>query len=160
MSNDAQRYETQQEIVKLIDDFEDCVLPRANWNHTAHLTVAMWYLSTLPEIEATEHVITGIQRYNHATGIPTTRFGGYHETMTLFWIAVTRHFRAECNPEMSLLQRTNDFIKAFGVRGNLFRDYYTPERMFSWKARQTWVEPDLQPLMREHVRQSGGFVLV
>ena len=159
MSNSTQPYETQAQIVRLIAHFEACTLPRAQWNHRAHLTVAMWYLSTLPEIDATEHIITGIQRYNHASGIHTTKTGGYHETMTLFWIAVTRHFRGECNPETSLLQRTNDFVRAFGARGDLFRDYYTPERMFSWKARQTWVEPDRQSLKREHLRQSAGFVL-
>jgi hypothetical protein len=146
--------------MELVTDFEECAPSRWHATHRDHLAITLWYLGTLPEIDATERIIGGIQRNIHATETRIPRFGGYHETMTLFWITIARHFCEECNRETSLLQRTNDFVRAFGDRGHLFRNYYTSERMFSWKARQTWVEPDRQPLKREHVRQSGGFVLL
>jgi hypothetical protein len=159
MIPNANPFETLGQVRALVDAFERRTLPPAEWNHRAHLVIAIWYLCHHPEVEATERIITGIQRYTLAREIPATATNGYHETLTLFWISIARLFHDECNPEISLLHRVNDFLRAFGPRGDLHSEYYTPARLFSWRARQTWVEPDLQSLEPEHVRQSGGFVI-
>lgn len=56
-------YTTQHEIIGLVRSFEDCTLSRAQWTHSAHLTVALWYLIHEP-LTAAEQIRYGIQRYN------------------------------------------------------------------------------------------------
>lgn len=53
-------YEIDEDIVTLVQQFEACTLPRTNWNHTAHLTVAIWYVSVYSEAEAIVNIRTGI----------------------------------------------------------------------------------------------------
>jgi hypothetical protein len=64
-----QRYRNEEEITALVRGFENCTLPFARWTHEAHLTVAIFFLSSLPTDEATEHIREGIQRYNLANGV-------------------------------------------------------------------------------------------
>lgn len=48
------KYQTTEEINNLITSFEDCTLPRCQWTHAAHLTVALWYLTQYEVKEAIE----------------------------------------------------------------------------------------------------------
>lgn len=133
------------ELVDLIERFERTNLPREQWNHRAHLAVALWYFMHLDECAATDRVITGIRRYNRAQGIKMTPSGGYHETLTLFWLALAKEFLCS-HPDGDALKRVNKFVRAFGNRGRLFLEYYSAQRIMSWSARCHWMEPDLQPL--------------
>ena len=145
----ASLYRTHAEVVELVHQFETCTLPRERWDHPAHLTIAIWYLSRYPEPEATAKIRAGIQRYNQVRGIQTTTKGGYHETLTRFWIAIARRFLAAADPNTSILERVNTFIGQYGVRKQLFRDYYSHERIVPSEARQFWVEPDLKLINEE-----------
>ncbi len=139
----AQFYQTDEDIVTLVQQFEACTLPKSNWNHTAHLTIAMWYVSMYSEAEAILSIRTGIQHYNHCNAIATTISSGYHETLTLFWITIARRFLAS-NPNTSVLALINNFILIYGEQKSIFREYYSERLIMSWEARQTWVAPDLK----------------
>ena len=138
-------FRTTGEILALVRGFDDCTLPRERWTHAAHLTVALWNLLQYDWPEASERVRLGIQRYNAAHGIVTTPTGGYHETLTLFWLRTVRAFlEAERNEARALVHLANELI-ASADRG-LPLKHYTRERLFSPEARAGWVEPDLKPL--------------
>jgi hypothetical protein len=140
-------FHSTEEIVRLITDFEEGELPRSEWNHAAHLTVALWYHLTAP-MEATELVRAGIKRFNAARKIVTTPTGGYHETMTLFWIAiVAKYLRELPRHDFSFLALANGLLEMYGDKNLPFR-YYTRERLFSTAARASWVSPDLKRLDR------------
>lgn len=137
---------TMDEITRLIEAFEDGTLSRTEWTHEAHLAVAAWYLSRYSECNATERVITGIQRYNHVHRIRTTPTGGYHETLTLFWLAMVQRCLAALEPSTPLSERIKAVLDTYGTREGLPFEYYTRDRIMSLRARQTWVEPDRRPL--------------
>ncbi len=140
---EAVRFRTTEEILSLVRRFEDCSLPRAEWTHAAHLTVALWHLLQFDTPEATERVRRGIQRYNAAHDIQTTPTGGYHETLTLFWLRVVRTFlEGGRNEARSLVSLANELV-AFADRELPLR-HYTRARLFSAEARVSWVEPDLK----------------
>ena len=131
----------RSEVEALIQAFESCTLPRSQWNHAAHLTVAFWYLVKLPPSEANDRIRQGIQTYNQAAGILTTKGSGYHETLTQFWIQIvsefiTAHAIQEVTPEsvQQLLEECGN--------PQLPLDYYSYDRLFSKAARFGWVEPD------------------
>lgn len=140
----TQPFELISEVRELVADFENGTLPRADWNHRAHLTVALWFLMHLEEHQACDRVITGIRRYNRVHRIRQTATGGYHETLTLFWLAVARAFLA--GAEGSVIEKVNAFLHVYGVRKDLVFDYYSRERIFSWRARHFWVAPDRKSL--------------
>lgn len=132
---------TLSELESLVRRFEDCTLPREEWTHRAHLSVAVWYLSQLPKEVATQRIRTGIQRYNASLGNTT----GYHETITLSWIALVTAFLRKESPEKSLSELATEAAAGFGASDYLLR-HFSKERLFSQSARREWVEPDLDPL--------------
>jgi hypothetical protein len=146
ISDKARFYQTDEHVVTLVQQFEACTLPRTDWNHAAHLTIAVWYLSRYSESEATILIRKGIQRYNRCNGIATTANSGYHETLTQFWVFIASRFLAAAKPDTSVSALVNDFILAYGERKSLFREYYSDGLLMSWEARQTWVPPDLKSL--------------
>ncbi len=133
------------EIEDLIREFESCALPRSQWDHKAHLRVACWYLVCYPEPEATRRIREGIQRYNNAMGIITTRENGYHETMTLFWIRMVKYFLRGASLECSLVGLINNLTEYYANK-NLPFEYYSRDLLMSWEARLNWIEPDLKQL--------------
>jgi hypothetical protein len=143
--NEAVKFRTNEEVFSLVRRFGDCTLPRSEWTHAAHLTVALWFLLEFDWPEATERVRLGIRRYNAAHGIVTTPTGGYHETLTLFWLRVVRSFlEGGRNEGRSLVGLANE-LGASADSGLPLR-HYTRERLFSPEARAAWVEPDLKPI--------------
>lgn len=134
------------EVLKLVNRFEFCTLPRTEWTHRAHLTVALWYCLRHSFEEATRLVRDGIKNYNAAHGIEQTRTSGFHETMTLFWLRIVRKYLAEVSPvDCSLATLANGLFERYGDKSLPFA-YYTRERILSTEARAAWVEPDLKSL--------------
>src|SRR4029453_1653819 len=79
---------TDAEIEALIGAFEDGSLPRSEWTHARHLVVALWYIRRHGQDRAAGLIRDGIRRDNGRQGNPT----GYHETITLAWVAVIGRF--------------------------------------------------------------------
>src|SRR5437870_2474871 len=72
------------DIPNLVRAFENCTLPKAQWTHQAHLTIAHHYLWHYSREEATQRMRNGIRRYN----LSQNNLTGYHETITLAWLAI------------------------------------------------------------------------
>lgn len=132
---------TAAEIEALVGAFERGTLPKVEWTHREHMTVALWYLCRHPREEATHLIRSGIQRYNLSTNNPT----GYHETITLAWIAVISRFLAGRDRGQDIAGLTQELLDACGEKLYLLR-YYTREVLMSDAARREWVEPDVQAL--------------
>jgi hypothetical protein len=142
---DEVKFRTSAEILALVRGFDDCTLPREEWTHAAHLTVALWNLLQYDWPEATGRVRRGIKRYNAAHGVVATPTGGYHETLTLFWLHRVRSFlEGESNEGRALVSLANEL--AASADKSLPLAYYTRERLFSPEARTAWVEPDLKAI--------------
>lgn len=136
---------TTDEIRDLVAAFERCDLPHAAWTHRAHLVTALWYLAHYGPVEGGERVRAGIKRFNAANSVAQTPDGGYHETITCFYLwVVARHLR-DALPGTSLADLASTLVAAWGDK-NRPLEYYSRDRLFSWEARTGWVEPDLKAL--------------
>lgn len=133
------------EVFTLVREFEDGTLPKAQWTHRAHLTVACWYLVSHPEPEALLRIREGIKRYNASQGVVTTKDRGYHETITIFWARMVRSYLAKATLERPLAHIINEMVARYSDK-NLPFEYYSRERLMSWEARMNWVDPDLKLL--------------
>lgn len=135
------------EVERLVREFEACTLPGERWTHEAHLTVALWYLMRHTEAEATRLIREGIRRYNLSRGVEMTKDGGYHETITLFYIRAIRRYLANSRDEREQTPAAlvDGLVAECGEKNFPF-EYYSRERLLSWEARTGWLEPDLKPL--------------
>lgn len=138
-------YRPAHEIASLVGEFEACTLARERWTHEAHLTVALWYLARHAEAEATALIREGIKRYNHACGVAQTPTGGYHETITLFYVRVIRCYLASARSGAEPAELVSGLLAEYGDK-SLPLEYYSRERLLSWTARTSWVAPDLKSL--------------
>jgi hypothetical protein len=125
----------------LIAGFEACTLDKAKWTHAAHVTTALAYLREHGRDEATRRMRANIRKYNAAVGGPAN---GYHETITLAWIAVITRFvnendRDREKPFAALLAA---LLERCGGKDYLLT-HYSRELLFSNLARAEWVPPDL-----------------
>ncbi len=129
---------TDPEIESFIRAFEDGSLTKAEWTHSRHLVMALWYLRRHKRDEATRLIRDGIQRHNERQSNLT----GYHETITLAWVAVIERFLRGVDPGATLSALAAELLVQCGDKDHLLR-YYSRERLFSDEARARWVAPDL-----------------
>jgi hypothetical protein len=136
---------TTDEVRRLADAFERSEISRSVWTHEAHLVVALWNLVCYGPAEGAERVRRGIQRLNAANGVPQARDGGYHETITRFYLWAIRRHIGSAPRAASIGELATTLIAAWGDRTRPL-EYYSRERLMSWEARTGWVEPDLKSL--------------
>ncbi|HEX8376689.1 MAG TPA: hypothetical protein VF602_02650 [Pedobacter sp.] len=138
-------YTHENQIKDLILQFSDHTLPAEKWTHQAHLTVAFWHLFHFSIEEATCYLRSGIKSYNHSNGTKNTPSGGYHESITLFWIKVIYDYQSKYSSK-SLLECCNAFLESEFADKNYIFSFYSKDILFTSRARAFWVEPNLQAL--------------
>jgi hypothetical protein len=110
------------------------------FHHLSHLHVAWVYLSESFSIEeAATKMRNTLRRFATHVG----KAEKYHETITLFWVHILAQMRA-----VSSGQGLEEIVQANPrlLEKNFPLDYYSSERLFSEKARTSWIGPDLKPL--------------
>jgi hypothetical protein len=101
--------------------YDIVVFTMSDFNHAAHLRLALDCLTRAPSFDAAAAEVAAILRgMAEAAGHPEK----YHQTLTLFW--------------MRMVARLLD--------KNLPLAYYSPERLSSDAARTSWLDPDLQAI--------------
>ena len=111
-----------------------------DFRHLSHLHVAWVYLSESSGAEeAAAKMRATLQKFAISAGKPEK----YHETITLFWVRLLAGIRAARSRE-TLRQIVHAHPRL--LEKDFPLAYYSSERLFSDKARTSWVEPDLKPL--------------
>ena len=80
-------------------------------------------------------------------GVATTPTGGYHETITRFYMMVICGYVAEEEGEAGTdwADRASRLVARYGARDLPLR-HYTSDLLMSPDARYGWVEPNLRPI--------------
>ncbi|HEX6227149.1 MAG TPA: hypothetical protein VFZ52_22170 [Chryseolinea sp.] len=136
---------TEKGILNLVEAFRTRALPASEWTHEAHLVTGLWFNYTYSELEAVCFLRSGIISYNISVGGENTPEKGYHETLTLFWCKVLHAF-VKNNREMPVTELCKKFLQSQWSSKEVPLQYYSRERLFSLRARATWVAPDLKAL--------------
>jgi hypothetical protein len=138
---ETKRFKETREIEQLVESFESCTVAAAEFDHGAHLAVALWYLSEFPAPLAEERMRAGLRRYTKHHNAEAM----YNETITLFWLKLVRHFLARADSTRPLAERANALLATYGSSKLAF-EYYSRELIQTPEAKASWVEPDLKPL--------------
>lgn len=142
---DPQNYYTSlDEIEAVVQGFENCTTPDSEFDHRAHLTVALSYLHLygLTISEATARMRAGLYRFLDHHGHDRQK---YNETITLFWIKLVRSFLDRTDASRPIADLANEMNDLYG-KSQLIFNYYSKERLSSDEARKGWIEPDVKPL--------------
>jgi hypothetical protein len=140
------QHDSENEIDALVARFDDLSLPKREWTHFAHLTVGFCSLERFG-LEASRLLMPDrIRRYNAASGTPNTDSGGYHDTITMFFLAAVTRFRALLPVGVARLASINLLIDDGLGAKDLPLAFYSRERLMSVEARRRYIEPDLQPI--------------
>jgi hypothetical protein len=126
--------------VELTRALERGEIANESFHHLSHLHVAWVYLSECSSVEeAAGKIRNTLQKFTASAGKPEK----YHETITLFWIHLLAGMRSgESRKSLKQIVEINPRL----LEKNFPLAYYSRERLFSDKARTSWIEPDLKPL--------------
>ena len=103
-------YDSEQEIERLVRDFESCVIAKTDFHHREHLTVAVWYLQTLSRGEAVDRMRAGLLRFIEHHGVDPKK---YSEEVTVFWVDAVASRLEGMGSETQLLEKVNQIILSF-----------------------------------------------
>ena len=137
---------TDADVTQLAERVESASLPHEAWTHAAHVAFAV-ALVRREGPRALDAIRSAILRSNAVNGIPQTPDGGYHETLTRFYVWAVERELARVAPDASLGVAATQVVASLFDRGIPLR-HYTKARLMSWEARTGWVAPDLAPMDR------------
>ncbi|HMS43003.1 MAG TPA: hypothetical protein PKE69_22430 [Pyrinomonadaceae bacterium] len=133
-------YSKENEILLLVEAFENGTINREDWRHAEHLTVALFYLSNHDYETAYSKMRQGIFHLLKSFGVDLIKEMPYHETLTVFWLKTVDDFR-KSKKGASIIEISNElnaeFDKDYPLR------FYSRERLFSEEARANFIEADL-----------------
>lgn len=133
-------YDHDEEIERIVIDFENCITGKADFNHCDHLIVAVSYLENAPMVEATSRLRSALLRFLDHHGIDRNK---YNETVTVFWMEMVASTLREISEPASLAEKTNYVIDKLNDAG-LVLSFYSKELLRTDQARRNFVEPDLR----------------
>jgi len=137
----TKNFSNDSEVQELVRAFEEKSITPKQFNHQAHVAIALSYLAQLPMEQALPRMRTYTQAFAHHHG----HDGLYHETLTVFWMRLLEHLQQVYRVDQPLWQRINAIVTRWGNRRPVDA-HYSPSVIKSAAARATWTEPDRLPL--------------
>jgi hypothetical protein len=125
--------------------FFDGTLPHCQWTHEAHLAAGLYLLLVHKDLDASLVMPRLIRRYNWANGVANNEQGGFHATLTEFYLRMLRKFLARGTRAWSLQEAFRAVIDSELADREFPLRYYSCARLFSPEARRRWLDPDLHP---------------
>jgi hypothetical protein len=138
--------DSEEALSQFLDCFERGTWPKPEWTHAAHIAVAGCYLIGYSDEEAADRARSGIQHYNQCVGTINSDHSGYHETLTLFWLALVRARLRQLDAGTARIDSVRILVAEFAPQRDVFREYYSFDVVRSMEARRSWLPPDAKPL--------------
>lgn len=129
---------------ELLTAFEATTLPESEWTHEAHVRIAYVYASRLDAAEALSEVRHRIKAINAALNTPEAIDRGYHETITAAFMRLVANAIVLAEPFNNSLHFCAAHPELMHKR--VLLDYYTRDRIMSWDAKRSFIQPDVKPL--------------
>lgn len=135
-----------EEIIQIGEGLLSATLPKARWTHAAHCLATLYLIKMRGDLDLAAEMPKIIRRYNEAVGTANSDTGGYHETLTQFYIKAIDGYLAHQAKGLALEAASARVLASPIGQRDFPLTYYSHDRLFSLEARHGWVEPDLQAL--------------
>ncbi len=122
----------------LVRIFEAGAVPETGFGHVEHVRVAWWYLRRSSLADAISRFSIALKRFAAARSKPNL----YHETVTVAYLLIINQRLETVGREAPwelFASRNADLLT---WRPSLLDRYYTPEALWSDRARKTFIMPD------------------
>lgn len=120
----------------IADAMTSCRLPKSDWTHEAHVQAGLSLVLRHGATKALQILREAIPRYNDSTNTPNTDSGGYHDTLTVYYVwAIDELLRQGVAPE--------NIVSHELVSRTAALHFWTRDELFSVEARRHWMEPTL-----------------
>ena len=106
-------YNSDEEIERLVRDFESCAIPAADFHHREHLVVAVWYLQTLSRAETVSRMRTALLRFLDHHGVDQKK---YSEEVTVFWVDAVATRLEGMESKAQLVEKVNEVVLSFSSK--------------------------------------------
>jgi hypothetical protein len=103
-------YDSEEEIERLVRDFESCAIAKTDFHHREHLIVAAWYLQTLSREETVDRMRSALMRFIEHHRVDPKK---YSEEVTMYWVETIARKLEEISPAASLVEKCNQIIQSF-----------------------------------------------
>ena len=133
-------YTTDEEIDRVVDDFESCQTGKDEFHHQQHIVVAVCYIASAPIEVATERMRSSLFRFLEHHKVDNRK---YNETLTVFWLEMVVLELNKLPADVRLVERCNSMVATLN-NPKLALDFYSQELLWSDEARARFVEPDLR----------------
>lgn len=134
---------TLDEIVEIGEGLLDQTLPADRFHHREHLLATAYLMRCRPQMDLRQELPDIIRRFNLAKGGKNTEDSGYHQTITLFYIAALERLFSS-RPKHELAQLCKVMLASPLACKDFPLRFYSRELLFSKEARRVWIAPDLQ----------------
>lgn len=128
-----------QEVAEGVDALE---WPKERFDHRGHLAAGAWWCHVHGSA-AIDHARTTIRRFNEANGGENTDTAGYHETLTIYYLAALARLVADETPDRDWFEENVDDAS---VEQNAPLQYWSEAVLMGTEARRQWVAPDRRAL--------------
>jgi len=133
-------YQTEEQIDDVVRGFESCTTDKSDFKHQHHLTVAVSYLRELTLEQAINKMREALFRFVDHHQVDRRK---YNETITVFWFQIVAEAMRTMPANVRVVEQCNSVIERFS-NADLALDYYSRDLLFSERAREEFVEPDLK----------------
>ena len=124
------------EALHITEGLETATLPKQQWTHRAHVLAAVTLVRRHGAADALARLRLAIPRYNEATGVANTDTGGYHDTITVFYVWAVDRLVAAGLSTVAILWHPLTSFEAVG-------SWYDPATLWSPAARRSFVPSTL-----------------
>ena len=135
-------YIVSPEDIEFKEQVEACTFPIQGFDHRAHLRLAYIYVVENGTDEAIEKMRNALLRMLQKAGIaPSSKF---HETLTKAWVLAVQYFMGLTGESDS----ADGFINSNPrmLDSKIMMTHYSEDILFSDKARNEFVAPNLEPI--------------
>lgn len=120
-------------------------LPAEEWTHGAHLVAGTALLDAVggDADQAAAIMPDWIRAYNEACGVENSETGGYHHTITLFYLGAIADFLKDRQPQRgeTVVDRVNAVLAAPLADRGYILNFYHQAKLFSPQARANYLPP-------------------
>jgi hypothetical protein len=122
---------------ELMQQFESASLPSDSFHHRQHLRVAWLFVTRYGMPDALAALSEGLRRFAAAKGAHNL----FHVTITWAYLLLINERQQTCRAaDWNTFAVQNEDLLAW--KPSILDDYYTPDALWSERARRTFVMPD------------------
>jgi hypothetical protein len=109
-------YGNTNQIIEVVNAFENCTLPVDQWTHQRYLTVTFWYLYLNSLTEANQLLSNSLKRFRFENNLHLLQNEGFEKSKQIRFLRAMDNYIKIYKSEKSFVELANLILEQFGDR--------------------------------------------